>query len=504
MIELSSPCLLGIFASFTILGYVLGNALRFKVDPREPPVVYPKFPLIGHVIGMLTDASYLKKIYDTHGFPIFTLPMWPAGRTYVVASPDMVSAVQKAPSSLGLDAILSGITARVNDSDPETARIIQDTGENSLFQQYHKILSFPALTDGSAIQLSYLAEFVNNAEDGCKVELFNFVSRFISLASNRTFFGPENPYDKHPDLLDRFWEWENGMVKLLMGIVPRITVRKAHKALRACAERFIEYEEAGGYADAHYVVKARNDAHIQLGISRFERAKLNASLGFAFNVNASITAFWMLSNAYSRPDLLAHLRVEIQDNALSQPGTLSFSRLRDSCPGLYSLYRETLRYYASFSAIRWVDADTMLADRYLVRKGTILQMVGAALHQDKATWGPDAEEFNPDRFLHNTNGTKTKADGAFDNKSNVPPAAFRSFGGGRHMCPGRHFAAAEILSLSAAMILSFDMEAVEGTAWNPSPDRKRFPTSVEKPSEKLMVRMHRRQGYKNVQWKLQL
>ena len=404
-----------------------------------------------------------------------------------------------------MDAILSGMTARMNDSDPDTAKIIQDTGEDNLFQQYHKILSFPALTDGSEIQLGYLAEFVNNVEEGSKVEVFGFVSKIISLASNRTFFGPGNPYDKHPDLLDRFWEWENGIVKLLMvGILPKIASRKARKALRACAERFIEYGETGGYENAHYVVKARNDAHIQHGISRLERAKLDAGLGLAFNVNASITAFWMLSNAYSRPELLARLRVEVQNNALSQPGTLSFGRLRDSCPGLYSLYRETLRYYASFSSIRWVDADTMIANRYLVRKGTILQMVGAALHQDKAIWGPDAEEFNPDRFLRNTNGTRTKADGTFDDKSNVPPAAFRSFGGGRHMCPGRHFAAAEILSLSAVMILGFDMETVEGTAWNPPPDRKRFPTSVEKPSQKLMVRMHRRQGYENVQWKLQL
>ena len=62
MLQLPASLLLGIVVFLAILGYFLGNALRFEVDPREPPVIYPKFPLIGHVIGMLTDASYLKKL----------------------------------------------------------------------------------------------------------------------------------------------------------------------------------------------------------------------------------------------------------------------------------------------------------------------------------------------------------------------------------------------------------------------------------------------------------
>jgi hypothetical protein len=57
-----SPPVLGLFALLTILGVYLCNALRFEVDPREPPVIYPKIPLIGHAIGMLVDGLYLKKL----------------------------------------------------------------------------------------------------------------------------------------------------------------------------------------------------------------------------------------------------------------------------------------------------------------------------------------------------------------------------------------------------------------------------------------------------------
>jgi hypothetical protein len=41
----------------------LFDLLRVKLDPREPPVVHPKIPFFGHVIGMLTDGPlYLKRV----------------------------------------------------------------------------------------------------------------------------------------------------------------------------------------------------------------------------------------------------------------------------------------------------------------------------------------------------------------------------------------------------------------------------------------------------------
>ena len=62
--ELSmSPMLLAVFGLVTALVVSLVNALRFKVDPREPPVIYPKIPLVGHMIGMLTEGmTYYKNL----------------------------------------------------------------------------------------------------------------------------------------------------------------------------------------------------------------------------------------------------------------------------------------------------------------------------------------------------------------------------------------------------------------------------------------------------------
>jgi hypothetical protein len=57
------PTSLGLCGLAAALVVFLINALRFKVDPREPPVIYPRLPLIGHVVGLLTEGSiYARKI----------------------------------------------------------------------------------------------------------------------------------------------------------------------------------------------------------------------------------------------------------------------------------------------------------------------------------------------------------------------------------------------------------------------------------------------------------
>jgi hypothetical protein len=38
------------------IGVLLSNLLRVKIDPREPPVIHPTVPLLGHIIGLLKEG----------------------------------------------------------------------------------------------------------------------------------------------------------------------------------------------------------------------------------------------------------------------------------------------------------------------------------------------------------------------------------------------------------------------------------------------------------------
>lgn len=54
---------IGAIALAIAIGVYLSGLLDVKMDPREPPVVRPKVPFIGHIIGLLTDGpNYMKRI----------------------------------------------------------------------------------------------------------------------------------------------------------------------------------------------------------------------------------------------------------------------------------------------------------------------------------------------------------------------------------------------------------------------------------------------------------
>ena len=367
----------------------------------------------------------------------------------------------------------------------------------------------PQKIDGVAnVQLRHFTDIINGLEDGFETDLYPFIKKEITLASMESFYGPENPMALHPELVEEFWNWEGGLVGLMMGVFPKWTARKAYNGLERCTRGFMEYIKEKRYTKAYELLQRRRQFHEDEGLSLEDQARCEVPMMLGINVNAGITAFWVLNNIYSRPSLLAEIREEIQSHALVEPDRISFSALRDKVPILNSIFRESMRVTAPMSSARYVKEDTLLADTWLLRKGTVVQIAGPVLHANKNIWGEDVESFNPRRFVYNQNGTKSSSDGSIvDAKANqVHPAAYRSFGGGSTLCPGRHFAQMEVLSLTAVILMGFDLEAPKGqdkVAWDPPMDDKRFPIAVIKPLTEVNVRFVRRPGMEDVKWKLE-
>ena len=66
-------------------------------------------------------------------------------------------------------------------------------------------------------------------------------------------------------------------------------------------------------------------------------------------------------------------------------------------------------------------------------------------HRDRRTWGPDAERFNPARFVP-------------QNRRTADDAIFKPFGTGPRSCIGRQFAYYEIAMILTTIIQSFELE----------------------------------------------
>ncbi|OCL09481.1 cytochrome P450 [Glonium stellatum] len=522
-----------IFAISAIIIAMVLRSVHGDHDSREPPVVHPRIPLIGHIIGLMTNgAKYWSTLSARYPHPIFTVPML-SSRTYVITSPSLASQAQRASKTLLFNPLIVEVTGRMVGFDNQTMNILRhksakEEGRSVLMDEMHEmiysVLSPTEIKDISVGVLQQLTECINEVTGSIETDLFLWVRSQFTMATTYAIYGPENPFVMNPSLEEPFWDFEEGLIKLIVGIFPSLTARKAYYGRERCIEGMIEYIKNERYRKASKLIQERVQLHSRYNISETQMAKSELGMLFGALVNAGVTTFWVLNNIFSRPELLAMIRDEIEGKAMSissidgrETRTISFSALKSTCPLINSVYRETLRLVAPMSSSRLVTVDTMIADRYLLRSNSVVQIAGGVIHEDPSIWGADAADFNPRRFLTSQSGTRTdisdhnESEGGTGataaEKKQVHPAAFRAFGGGSVFCPGRHFAQVEIISFVAGVVMAFDLAPPMGTRhiwFDPPKDEKRIPIGVMKPVKELQVQIQRRLGMEGMRWVLEL
>jgi len=121
-------------------------------------------------------------------------------------------------------------------------------------------------------------------------------------------------------------------------------------------------------------------------------------------------------------------------------------------PYTMAVFYETLRLYPPIPfEIRQCDQQTTLPDGTFLPKSAVLLWCSWAMGRSKTTFGEDADDFRPERWL---------IDGKFSAKS---PSEFPVFNGGARTCLGKKMA--EIIAIQALATLTymFDfMPAYEG------------------------------------------
>jgi len=272
---------------------------------------------------------------------------------------------------------------------------------------------------------------------------------------------------------------------------------------------FAEYIRNGHWHGGAAVAKVRQVLNAKYGISPEDSARFEITNMIGILVNTAPAAFWLIMHVYSHPGLLEDLRKEVEgilhvSSEVDSGGvvrTLDISLLKTSCPLLFSTYQELLRIHSSNASVRWVMQDTLLADKYLLKKDGIIQMPSKVMHEDMEIWGPTAAVFDPRRFVKVDSNSKPDAKGGVGGAGAVGektqkqhPAAFRAFGGGSTLCPGRFFATTEIMSVVAMFLLRFDLAPVGGNLSLPTQVGNSLATSIQAPTRDVRVRVRRRGG----------
>ncbi|KPM45472.1 hypothetical protein AK830_g1012 [Neonectria ditissima] len=178
--------------------------------------------------------------------------------------------------------------------------------------------------------------------------------------------------------------------------------------------------------------------------------------GHETTASAMTWAIYMLSRY---PEVQSRLREEVRERLPSVDSDVDITSLDiDHMPYLNAVCSEVLRYYSPVPlTIREAVHDTTILG-HPVRRGTRIMLVPWATNFDSTLWGPDAEHFNPERWLGGEGADKKAASGGAS--SNY---AFLTFLHGPRSCIGQSFAKAEFACLLAAWISRFDFALTDPT-----------------------------------------
>lgn len=455
-------------------------------------------------------------------------------RNYIIADANIAGHVQRNSKTLSFYSLIVEVTRRLIAFDENAAQISMwnmngEHGPGGLMSAVHEMMNRllapgPALDAITAIQMESMSGMLNDEQIVSRdthdtvTNLYAWQRHVFSLCNARAIYGPQNIFAEHPELENEFWQFEHGMLGLVVDILPSITARKAHKARAKVLAGLVEYVDKERYKNACPLIQERVQTNLAFGMSPEMAGHAELILMFGILGNAVPTNFWLISNIFSRPDLVTRIRTEVEhalsldkwNNANREPTTFKISAKAinmKSCPLLYSCYRETLRHTSLLTSARLSTDDTLVPrgtgklDNYLLRKDSVVQIAGGVLHEDSRIWGKDAEQWNPERFLVAPETTTTSLREAAPLPTGVPSAAFRAYGGGTVICPGRHFAQSELMTLAAVLCVGFDVTNPDGSLLTlPAKDEERIPLSNVKPVYDPVVKITRRKGWEQVKF----
>ncbi|KAH8883488.1 cytochrome P450 [Thozetella sp. PMI_491] len=486
---------------------LLGRYLTLPHDAREPPLVAPSIPFVGHIYGMLNHGSgYYSMIAKECKQPIFTLGL-PRAKMYIVASPNLVSACDRRSKIVSFAPYVVDFAKRVLvASQPSIDLLSEDLLEengpvtlrpSTMKAMHQSLMPGESLDETTAAVLKHMLAFLDSAgelNDPKGVPLFQFVRQLVTIGSTNAIYGPEkNPF-RDLEVLEGFWAVDRDFALLGLMVLPELIAPKGSRGRERFFRAFREYYAAGGLETASRLIKARHAVNTKHGVSDQDIAQFDLGVCTALLVNTVPAICWTLCHVFSHPTLLAELRQGVESIVLQQakpgvPATVNISKIAQSFPLLESVVKEVLRVQSNNASARLLLKDTLIDDgngaTYLLKKDSFLLMPSAPVHNSEEAWGPTAKSFNPERFL---------------GKQKASSSIWRTFGGGNALCPGRHFAVHEIVSVLVVALLRYDVEPTEGV-WTLPKTRNHISTSILTPVKDIWVRIRPREETREIDWR---
>ncbi|KAL8940796.1 MAG: hypothetical protein Q9216_002622 [Gyalolechia sp. 2 TL-2023] len=545
-----SLVLVALWACILLL-YKFLPALTVKFPSREPPQISSTVPYIGHLIGIFIHKNhYYTQLSKLFQFPILKLPIL-GGQLYIIKSPKLIAAIERKPNTISFWHVEASAIGRVAGLRPEaTETVSKGVGDNpdsfwlkGLRAIHHAMAPGEGINgmvlEAARTSVETLRRFDTESR-GQRINLWDWVSHEITLSHTNAVYGQRNPY-KDRQVEAAFWDFSQGSYKLLLGTYSNLLAPAAHRGREKVVEAFKPYfldfnrETTAPTTTTSPLMQARM-SNMANTLEIEDMARMECVNGLAILANTVPSAFWTLVQVYGHRDLLERVRegaaaaaaVVVTDENLhdgrgmeakkkTKKMIIDINILLKNSSIIQPIVQEVIRLRTTGIGPRFVREDILLQDRYLLKKGSMVVIPNRAVHFDPEVWGQGVDGFDERRFWAKGSfsgssspsssslmrGDKGKGGGAGSGERKVMPTtatAYRGFGGGATICPGKHFAVDGIAVFVALVVLRYDIFPVRLGWGDLKQEMKDMALQLGSPEGKFEVEFRLREGMEGVEW----
>ncbi|KAK0486231.1 cytochrome P450 [Armillaria novae-zelandiae] len=452
MATILNTCVAFMVAGISILFFLYHRRNTQARALNEPPLLPYWIPFVGHALwyGWRSNEVYLAARKFSPDSPPVSITLM-GQRIYIVTASKDVSAVYRAKSLSFNDLILWGLGAVFNISQQGRDTIAYKPAEqynSSLLENSHWYYR-DALKEGTTlnefttsfldclhVELAKEDSKIDASPKGLKICLRDWARTILGTASTIAVMGPQI-LEEEPDLLKYNWQFDQDQVSFTLGL-PRFLIQKqwANREKLICAFEKVYKDRETKQHDTIWWIPGRQRMLMEAGMSSdYDVGASTLPVWNALQVNSNPAAFWLLLHIVTIPGLADRIRSSIALAFDSEGKRIT----------------RTLRLYSNSISVRAVTEDTIISG-YTFRKGGVVMCPVRPHHWDADIWGPDVEEFVPDRFIRESAHGLIKGDAKLT----------RPFGGGTSLCPGRFFALNEVISFVGTILLKYDIRLDAG------------------------------------------
>jgi hypothetical protein len=201
-------------------------------------------------------------------------------RNYIVTDVGLAGRIQRNSKNLSFYAAVLEVTRRMIAFDKDAMRITFDNiygeegKEPGLMNRVHDMVNRhlapgPSLNRINATQLSVMGDMLNKEleREDFVVDLYEWQRHIFSVSNMAALYGPNNIFATHPELESAFWDFEKGLLGLIVDVLPSLTARRAYKAREKVFNGLIEYVREKRYEQASALIQERVKTNIEFGLS---------------------------------------------------------------------------------------------------------------------------------------------------------------------------------------------------------------------------------------------